>query len=406
LSGRTYDAAPTADYVPVPQPVVISTPSPPSVTPPVAPLPPATSRMYVGTLSGGLYYTSPIPEPGDIPVWTAANTGLTSTTLVALAYDPLSSYLYATTADDSNILRCWRFDPATDTWAVALDTDTASALVDTGPGGAHNPSYTPGIRKMAVDTTTGYVWLAFSDVRDIGSGNKWYLTWLYSTDHGVNWSMYATKVQMYLIDDLVVQAPHIWYMSIRGSTGGTWTGRYQHSATGGASWDVALSLGGYYALSPIDIDPNAPTVAYGRKNVAGEALYSVTPVGGTLTGTELRTGIETDAPQQMLFDPADGLHQHLLFSSQLFETLDGWDTLVEDTPPVLSPSVQLVRDYGGCFYFGKNTGLGVSAAHHVYGLLGTTLYGLAGANAGVSPFTDSIPYTSGGVCVRGIVFDG
>jgi len=189
-----------------------------------------------------------------------------------------------------------------------------------------------------------------------------------------------------------------------GPGGGAWTGHFYYTADLGTTW-LRVDVG-QHAMSPLCVPADRLDECYGRLSSDAQSLVHVTPVGGELTATELRTDIEPERPDQMVFDAADAEHQYLLYLNQLWETADGWDTLVDPAPPTLSPAVETVLENSGVFYFGKTSALTSGTAHHLYGLLGTTLYGLAGASPGVAPYTDSIPYTAGGVCVRGVVIDG
>ena len=104
----------------------------------------------------------------------------------------------------------------------------------------------------------------------------------------------------------------------------------------------------------------------------------------------------------MWFDPIDVAHQRLVRNNKAYVSYDSWATV--NTPDAIAPAP---------YSFAPNAGndtdqmlVGLTLGTHVigtlYGEADTTATGIAGANAGTAPYTDSIPNTCGGLAQMGI----
>ena len=105
----------------------------------------------------------------------------------------------------------------------------------------------------------------------------------------------------------------------------------------------------------------------------------------------------------MWFSRLDALKQRIVNTGILYLTDDAWSTssnsgAVTPTPTMIDNSAVANED--------ANILVGLTLGTHVIGCLtspdDTTATGIAGANAGSAPYTDSIPNTCGGVCIAGI----
>ena len=111
----------------------------------------------------------------------------------------------------------------------------------------------------------------------------------------------------------------------------------------------------------------------------------------------------------MWFDPSTANHQRVISNSRIYVTTDEWANV--NSPSAISPAPYSFAPWAGAdtdqILVGVTIAGGTPPSQpHViaalYGESDTTAVGIAGANAGVSPYTDSIPYTCGGLAVNGI----
>jgi len=111
----------------------------------------------------------------------------------------------------------------------------------------------------------------------------------------------------------------------------------------------------------------------------------------------------------MWFHPTDADHQRIFRSGKLYVTNDQWASI--NAPDVISPVPLMFSPFAGDGEDRMMVGLTITGGTppvqpHIIGTLfgedDVTASGIAGSSPGTSPYTDSIPYTCGGLAVGGI----
>jgi len=407
LSARTYSAAPSADYVPIPPAVVIPPPSPPPVLPPIDPLPPVLTWptiVYVGTRLGGIYHTTDFnAESATQPTWvldSAIAGGGTLTTIRQLGADPLApgDWQYCI---DTTSRTLYRHTELGGDWTPILTNAQAQAAILAGGG----PDLPCRIDIFATEKTTGTLFVIAIITDGVYGDYAWRLT---STDHGSTWS---DPLEMHdegtgEVESFIVQGNYIWYSRV---------GRIIAGLYSGATWTWR-----YRSYEMLCVDYTFPELAWSRGD-RGDRLYSHQWEMGSLIDTPyFDTNPSIRSADAMWFDPANMEHQYMLWydsgtgAGLLYETPDAWITwsLVVEHGPI-TPG-----DFWGMWPYAaypthvligrrKNTSLGSVNPHTLHimnGLSDTTPIGRAGISPGVSPYTGSIPQSSQGLCeIGGVV---
>jgi hypothetical protein len=134
-------------------------------------------------------------------------------------------------------------------------------------------------------------------------------------------------------------------------------------------------------------------------NMVNQDLSRVTNAGGN---TLLQDGLAPGRWDAMWFDPLTANHQRLFRGGYLFATADGWATV--NSPSVISPVPTSFAPWSGADTDQMLVGLtlGTHIVGALYGEDDVTAVGIAGANAGTSPYADSIPATCGGLATGGV----
>jgi hypothetical protein len=394
LGGRTFDDAPsTADEDPPPE-IEIPDPEFPPIDPPIwDPLPEEAwpSIVYAATLAAGVFVTKNIVDPEAIqPTWETANVGLPTLDCREFALDPFApeDRQYVMLEATRTLYR--REDEGS--WTAILTSAQIASLVGQA---------TTAMGFCVDAATAGRVWvIAKADA-------FWEPIWaLRSDDYGDNWTATVVQAGYYTYSAYGIRAYGSRVFARVNCTGGALA--YVHYSTdGGATW--AATHIDWNADNPIWLNPLSPDGVYAMTdNTGNQDLSRVTNSGGN---TLLQDGLSPARWDAMWFDPSDVDHQRLLRGGYMHVTTDGWSGT--NAPDAVSPTPISIAPYS---YSNEQTdiifvGLTITGGTppvqpHAVGILlnedDVTATGIAGANAGTSPFTDSIPYTCGGIAIGGI----
>lgn len=339
---------------------------------------------------GGVYYSANIDftNLATQPTWTKlATTGLANTNVKVMRNDPYSPYdnIYVQLDNDD----IYRWNGAS--WTKILDLATARTLSGLASGS---------VGYIAINqTVAGAVYIAIQIVTS--------LHLLKSTDYGANWT--DTTVTNDIMTGNAYVAASGSYIDV--CTGEIYRMCYMSSNNGGAyAWQGLWNNSGGGA--PIRIDPLDPQYFYYRKDSSDGDLIRVA-VGSI---TELQNGFNlasaTRHEDRHWIDPLVANHHRIIRSdaqTEIFSTLDGWATLVDSTPTVISASaggsaLHCARENSDYGMYGL-TGMG-GGNQRVYAFVGdnpTASYPIDGTNWNTPPYTNAIPYTASSyVAVQGI----
>lgn len=342
------------------------------------------TEIYVATGALGVYYTGNFVHPDTQPVWAAVNTGLANIGCREFKLDPFhpSDKQYVLTESDRILYR--RDNQGS--WASILTPAQVDTLLSTSGCS---------IGGFCTDVSTqGRLWALVGSPGPVTTPQGYWA--IYSDNYGVSWTA-VTKIHhdryfTYGMHAIRAYGINVW-VSI--NVGGN-TAQVRYSYNKGSSWEY-ISLG--FGVAYLHHNPLIPDRLYFSKQSEG-VLYRLD--AGSVTATSGYCGDDHDL---MWFDAADVDHQRAIYQGKLLVTEDGWDTYSEVTP--LDLGVEGISYYSGggeqmlvaCHITGS------PVQNHVIGAMTgevTTVTGIAGAMAGTSPYTDSIPNTCEEACLDGV----
>jgi len=338
--------------------------------------------IYVATTALGVYVTEDFSDPSVQPTWSAINTGLAANDCEEFWLDPFHP------RDRQYVL----LDASRDLYRRENGGNWTTILTAAQCAAATGQATT--IRSFSVDAAVeGRIYVLLKATA------FWQPIWSYrSDDYGATWG-----------NLVVVRAGNFTYgcRYIRGHNGIV----YASLAVGaGASFAIAYSSDnaeswvrygfGLDNFPPICLNPLLTGWIYTLPQDGDrDHLVKITSTGGQTT---LQLNIGPMRLDSMWFHPTDADHQRVLRSSTMFATDDQWVT--ESDAGAIAPGPYSFSPYSGLDPDASIVGL--SLGTHVIGTLDneadTTATGIAGANAGSAPYTDSIPKTCGGAAQMGI----
>jgi hypothetical protein len=341
--------------------------------------------IYVATKSLGVYYTNNFTDPAIQTKWTAVNTGLANVGCREMKVDPFDAEnkQYVLTESDRILYR--RDNQGS--WASILTPAAVDTLLSTSACTIHGFCTDP--------STPGRLWALVGSAGINAPPNGYWA--IYSDNYGATWiaptkivSGYAT----YWAGTVRANGDNVW---VEASYGLGNASRIYYSYDKGSTWsNYFISLGGYYA--GIQHNSLAPGRIY--FTVIFEKIIKRLDAG-VVTVTN---GYSNYGNTFLWFDADDIDHQRAIYNdNHLLVTTDGWDTYTDITP--LSFNVLGIAPYSGP---GDQMLVGLKLGtyqHHAVGAMAgstTTVTGIAGPMPGTSPYTDSIPNTSGGACIDGV----
>ena len=344
--------------------------------------------IYVATSSLGVYVTEDFTDPAVQPSWTAINTGLGTLALVEFWLDPFEprdrQYVLTGGADKSLYMRV-EGGP----WVAILTAAEAVALA--GSVG------TVTTRGFCTDPSiAGRLWVTIGRW-DNAPANMAFAA--YTDDYGDNWTVVTQLwwgTWLYQLGSVRAYGDNV-YVAITSGLGGFF--KVMPSDDKGANW-LEVVCENVNALWALAFNKLQTTQVWTRSAfTTNDRLTKVTNAG---IKTTLQDNMGVPRYGAMWFHPTDPNHQRIWINSRLHTTLDSWATeadsgVVASTPLQFSP-------YSGTDPDASIVGLTLGT--HVIGTLDdeadTTPTGIAGANAGTAPYTDSIPKTCGGLAAMGI----
>ncbi len=342
-------------------------------------------RIYCANRNIGVYYTDNFVDPAIQPIWATVNTGLGSLDCMEFHLDPF---------DQANIQYVLTYEPKLyrrqfgGGWTKILDTDDITALL----GGTH---YNTNMTSFYPDPVNeGRIWAV---VYDGGTG----VTFVRSDDWGDHWYVTNTPAMgtYYGSDTIRSYDNYLVYSGIWGVVNTIYI-----SDDTGATWNSFSNFA--TPNSALVIHPLLGDTFYYCKAGSGFTKYEFGVGDTVLSGTEW-----IEHYDGMMFDPADALHQRILYNGKLFVTADDWANISDSG--VIDGGPLSFADWGGAAPLDIDqilVTMGVSLIagqyHHCGVLEGkgdTTAVGISGTNCNNAPlYADSIPDDIGGVCKSGL----
>lgn len=351
------------------------------------------ARMFCATATLGLYYCSDVDA--SPLVWTSVNDGLTDTDMRVFDADriaPLTCQYALLTATNA----IWRRYNSGD-WESSLTQAQARALVGETVG---EIGWVTADRSVA-----GRVYALFAT--GIKTGGTFGL--LTSDDYGATWAVcgaFINATLQYGNGNIIADGNTVWLSKNRNAA--SITGIYK-SVNRCTSWRL-ITLGSSGFDPMMSAAPGSVQNVY--CHLSDDDLYLITDPDGSspLTSTVLQDALNLAYYREdaMWHDPSDTDHQRILQASKLFVTNDAWANVVSATPSAISPTVNAIRTKSSdndFIIYGRTGTLLVGNPHVVMRATSETDVaptGFAGSSAGASPFTDSIPYTCGGLSQKGM----
>ena len=354
-------------------------------------------RIYVATTALGVYYTENFVDPGTQPTWTAVNTGLPTLDCKEFWLDPFdpAARQYVMLSTDRTLYR--RENGGA--WTSILTP--AQMLVVVGADPAH---YGTNHWFCADSSVPGRIWVQCQQ-QDGGWVNAVWSIW--SDDYGATWSRSAVTpyggFALYGCYGIRARGDNV-YMAVSAWAGGS--GTIFGSSDKGAAWSTEHVWGWNAAANPM-LNPLTPNGVYSGDQ---GGYLSWCPVGGG--GRTQLQAINDGLGRRdvMWFDPVDADHQRQLQGGTLYATTDSWSS-IDTTTGGIAYTPYMIAPWAGADTDQILTGLTLVGGTpptqpHVIGALhgdsDTTPDRIAGASPGTAPYTDSIPYTCGGLALNGI----
>lgn len=356
-------------------------------------------QVYCATQDSGVFYSSDFTPDGDMPTWTAVNSGLPSTDVlqfdIAHMYPYRTEYQFLLLASQLNVYR--RYNGGL--WTSILSNIQARALTGTAGGN---------IEWVCADRTLpGYVYVLFYyGIVDATSG----IYLLISDDWGDNWTV-TTVVDVgdygfiHNCGNVVADNGHIWVGGNADAAGGA--GRVFYSANGGSSWAWTATLGSSDWSPYVFPVPGNPTTCYAYDFNAFK--FGMVKVESDLSFAYVRGAGLNDGPirpDSLWISPYNSQHQRQRYGDNLYYTSDAWSTQTDPgadfthtTGVFAPPGDDLNIITGRTSLFPAST---IAALEEG----GTTYLERGGPMYNSAPYTDSIPKpsVSGDVSMWGIQF--
>jgi len=338
-------------------------------------------KIFVATYGLGVYCTENFSDPSIQPVWTAINAGLPTLDCAWFDIDPHApGYRQFVMLSSSKVI--YRREGG-GSWTSILTPAQIASMVGQS---VH-------VHSFCVDkSVAGRLWV------QAGAVAFWEPIWgLYTDDYGDNWTVVVIRSGWYTYSEWGIRS-HGDNVFARVNSGSGSPARVYYSTNKGSSWnDVQID---YNANLPLDFNPLLPNQCYCCSDALGNLDHSRVTNSGVHTA--LQDGIHMARYDSMWFDPDDANHQRLLSGDKMYSTDDEWAT--RNSPSSISPVPTSCCQYSGTDSNNMIVGLtlGTHAVGVLEGELDTSPTGIAGANAGSAPYTDSIPSNCGGVVQRGV----
>lgn len=407
LSGRTYGDDPAVVVVPIPPAVVTPEPAtPPATYPFYPPLPPFIyewpTKMYVATETGGVYYASDFSGPDEAaqPTWAAVNGGLPDLRVVAFYCEPSDpgGYQYLHGYDASGDYCMYRRE-GTGNWASMLTKAQAATL--------SGLTFTSGYACYLTVNRTIPGQLECIVCHTVFSGSAKLLR---STDYGVNWSLVTGTVS-----GLPTYGYYYPFIAI-GQTlliRNNWPlyGNYiSRSVDGGANW--TLSTAGVGAMATRAVSSALPAAVYAKHWLVRDTSTDLDLIGfDSAAHTTLQDALDLFNNFGYLWlSDANPAWQRIIRNGEMLETTDSWSnaSVIATLTQTYQQLIMLYPDEderpADWMVLGADAPSS-GAPHSIFVMNLTedaTVTGKSGSAPGVSPYTDSIPYTAGGICHNGI----
>lgn len=362
------------------------------------PTPPASkfNGIYVATGALGVYYTDYF-HPDVVTNWTAVNSSLGGLDCREFHMDPFNP-----TNKQYVLLEASRTLYRRDnegSWTPILTRDMVKAIFS-------SPNAT--ITGFCVDhATDGRLWAMTAWESPSNPGWLDEYNALYSNDYGETWyattSIY-TGIWNYGLGNIVASGNNVFFIA---STGAGGAARAFFSTNMGTSWTSHYLDWNY--VPPIVLNPLLPDRAYTNMNIIYGADLAYITTSNNLVWLQDNLGLGRG--DEIWFHPTDSNYQRKLTNSKIYTTSDEWGTISHTSGTIgLGP-------YSFCPQSGNDVndilvGISIDVYYgdvrqgHCIGYLNgeddLTPLGIAGLHCDEAPYTNSIPYNCGGICLGGI----
>jgi hypothetical protein len=349
--------------------------------------------IYVATRALGVYYSDYF-HPDVVSSWAAVNSGLEAFDCREFHMDPFNpndkQYVLL---EASRIL--YRRDNG-GSWTAILTPAMVNAMLS---------STDSTISSFHVDPSIdGRLWALTGSPNVVMSYEGWNA--MYSDDYGDTWhttTKIHTAIDSYGMGTIAAYGNRVWF-----NAQPYWAKTF-YSTNMGSTWGSDITE--YPSISALGYNILLPDQAYVATDIYAD-LSRVINTGGVF---ELQAGLGFDRGDAMWFNPIDPSHQRLhkgMFrEGQMSVTYDAWATISATysnggyclAPHPYSGTSNITDILMGIYmdvYYGD-----VRQGHCIGYLNGEddlTPLGIAGLHCDEAPYTNSIPYTCGGICLYGI----
>jgi hypothetical protein len=355
-------------------------------------------KIYVGTGSMGVYYTENFTDPNEQPTWKTVNSGLPNLLCREFFLDPFHQVYRQYVLLSGNFL-CKRENEGN--WNVILSPDIIRELYNLYP-----TEYADISGFCADNEIDGKILALIHHPNPLYRGSSWphnCYTILHSFDYGETWAEYTRLYEglfTYGLGDIRASGGTM-YASTSIYAGGNGTIHYSKEY----NWSRCIC----YLNQPISfrLNYNKLDRVYTVSGLSPQNLAIL--IQFTCPPTVVQPGIgDFGAYDDMWFHPSNWQYMRYLNYGHLYVTDDEWSTM-SNLGYIIGDPYYIARWFGDntdhiCLGL-RTTGWGVETYHSIGILIdesSSTPLGIAGSNCMASPFTDSIPYTCGGICRNGI----
>jgi len=356
-------------------------------------------RIYVATTTLGVYYTENFVDPSTQPIWTAVNTGLAATDCREFHLDPFDQanrqYVMINTGQ-----KIYRRENG-GSWTEILNPTIAGTVFGRLPSGGYSSHDLYSF--YADHNVPGRLWALYRNCDESGWDNA--VIAMRSDDYGASWSAHRCggAIAVYGCYQIRSHGDNVY---VTGSWAAGAMFKVAYSTNCGATFSEYTGWLSNY--NPCILNPLLPDRIYSTSDPQGNTdLFRLTNAG--VATDPLQDGLGPGRADTMWFSPTNANHQRVIRNNAIYVTTDEWANV--NSPSAISPA-----PYSFAAWAGADTDqilVGIthdssppSSQPHVIGALygedDTTAVGIGGANAATSPYTDSIPFTCGGLAINGI----
>lgn len=363
------------------------------------------TRTWAATVNLGVYTTGSAISPNTAaqPIWESDNTGLPD---MALATNTLT-YFGANQLDTRQqycVVRDGSVSPARETvytrtwpgvWAESLTEEIVGTETGTG--------VTMYLKGICYDVLGGAIYAVYARQSPQGTFHPFK-----SANNGASWTYLGGVAATYTYQTSPAARGNEVLVIGRFLVGGARM-TYRLSSDGGATWAARVdnpTSGGATTIFPFFTQAG---LVYANVNTTSATADLLRIDLGTSAFTTLLTGqyLGPSNADALWMNPADVNHGRILKANKLWITNDAWATLENTNPAEITPAFVRMftpQSEPDVIFFSRDSATS-GTPHILYAMEkeNGTAVAKSGDNPDGTPFTDSIPYTCGGLCTGGLV---